>query len=64
MFFHDQRLGLRFMRALFFMSISDVLQFVTLLKTRSQIRMCEILTMFISLWITCAGFVHLVRDAL
>lgn len=55
------RAGLRFVRALSFMTVPDVLQFLNILRTANSIRLCQLTTMFVSIWLTCAGVVHLVR---
>ena len=43
------------------MTVPDVLQFLNILRTANSIRLCQLSTMFVSIWLTCAGVVHLVR---
>ena len=42
------------------MNIPDILQYLNLLKTSNSIRLSQLLVMFVSIWLTAAGFVHLV----
>ena len=54
-------LGLRFLRALRLMSVPDILQYLNILKTSSSIRLAQLVSIFISVWLTAAGIIHLVR---
>ncbi|KAK2169416.1 hypothetical protein LSH36_10g10000 [Paralvinella palmiformis] len=56
-------LGLRFTRALRLMTIPDVLQYLNVLRTSNSIRLCQLVSTFISVWFTGAGFVHLVENS-
>lgn len=56
-------LGLRFLRALRLMSIPDILTYLNMLKTSTMIRLTQLLTYFISLWLAAAGFIHLVENS-
>lgn len=55
-------LGLRFLRALRLMTVPDILQYLSLLKSGSAIRLTQLLTIFLSVSLTGAGFIHLVSD--
>lgn len=52
--------GLRFLRALRLMSVPDILQYLNILKTSSSIRLAQLVSIFISVWLTAAGIIHLV----
>ena len=54
-------LGFRFLRALRLMSIPDILQYLNVLKTSSSIRLAQLISIVISVWLTAAGIIHLVR---
>lgn len=54
-------LGLRFLRALRLMTVPDILQYLNILKTSSSIRLAQLVSIFISVWLTAAGIIHLVR---
>ena len=54
-------IGLRFLRAMRLMSVPDILQYLNILKTTTSIRLAQLLSLFISVWLTGAGVVHLVR---
>ncbi|XP_071128802.1 calcium-activated potassium channel slowpoke-like isoform X4 [Mytilus edulis] len=56
-------LGLRFLRALRLMSIPDILTYLNMLQTSTMIRLCQMLTYFISLWLASGGFLHLVENS-
>lgn len=53
-------LGLRFLRALRLMTVPDILQYLNVLKTSSSIRLAQLVSIFISVWLTAAGIIHLV----
>jgi len=52
--------GLRFLRALRLMTVPDILQYLNVLKTSSSIRLAQLVSIFISVWLTAAGIIHLV----
>lgn len=54
------QLGLRFLRALRLMTVPDILQYLNVLKTSSSIRLAQLVSIFISVWLTAAGIIHLV----
>lgn len=54
-------LGLRFLRALRLMTVPDILQYLNILKTSSSIRLAQLVSIFISVWLTAAGIIHLVH---
>jgi hypothetical protein len=54
-------IGLRFLRALRLMTVPDILQYLNILKTSSSIRLAQLVSIFISVWLTAAGIIHLVR---
>ena len=53
-------IGLRFLRALRLMSFPDILQYLNVLKTSSSIRLAQLISVVISVWLTAAGIIHLV----
>lgn len=54
-------IGLRFLRALRLMTVPDILQYLNILKTSSSIRLAQLVSIFISVWLTAAGIIHLVK---
>ncbi len=54
--------GLRFTRVLRLMTIPDVLQYLNVLKTSNSIRLCQLVSLLVSVWFTAAGFIHLVSS--
>ncbi|GBM85806.1 Calcium-activated potassium channel slowpoke [Araneus ventricosus] len=52
-------IGLRFLRALRLMSVPDILQYLNVLKTSSSIRLAQLVSIVISVWLTAAGIIHL-----
>lgn len=56
-------IGLRFLRALRLMSFPDILQYLNILKTSSSIRLAQLISIVISVWLTAAGIIHLVSNA-
>ncbi|XP_017847160.2 calcium-activated potassium channel slowpoke isoform X24 [Drosophila busckii] len=52
-------IGLRFLRALRLMTVPDILQYLNVLKTSSSIRLAQLVSIFISVWLTAAGIIHL-----
>ena len=52
--------GLRFLRALRLLQCSEILQFVNILKTSNSIKLVNLVSAFLSVWLTGAGVVHLV----
>nr|XP_053652407.1 calcium-activated potassium channel slo-1-like [Cherax quadricarinatus] len=55
-------IGLRFLRALRLMSVPDILQYLNVLKTSSSIRLAQLCSIFIAVWLTGAGIIHLVTS--
>lgn len=53
-------IGLRFLRALRLMTVPDILQYLNMLETSSSIRLAQLVSIFISVWLTAAGIIHLV----
>ena len=69
-------IGFRFLRAMRLMSVPDILQYLNILKTTTSIRymivfskaafhlfhprLAQLLALFVSVWLTGAGVVHLV----
>merc|ERR1719232_2173444 len=56
-------IGLRFLRAMRLMSVPDILQYLNILKTTTSIRLAQLLSLFISVWLTGAGVVHLLENS-
>ena len=42
------------------MTVPDILQYLNILKTSASIRLAQLLSIFISVSLTGAGFIHLV----
>uniref|UniRef100_A0A8C2AUX2 Calcium-activated potassium channel subunit alpha-1 n=1 Tax=Cyprinus carpio TaxID=7962 RepID=A0A8C2AUX2_CYPCA len=57
-------LGLRFLRALRLIQFSEILQFLNILKTSNSIKLVNLCSIFISTWLTAAGFIHLVSHSI
>ena len=57
-------LGLRFLRALRLLQFSEILQFVNILKTSNSIKLVNLISAFLSVWLTGAGFIHLVSTVI
>uniref|UniRef100_A0A1I7VB66 BK channel n=1 Tax=Loa loa TaxID=7209 RepID=A0A1I7VB66_LOALO len=55
--------SLRFLRALRLMTVPDILQYLNVLKTSSSIRLTQLLSIFISVCLTGAGFVHVLENS-
>ena len=45
------------------MTVPDILQYLNILKTSSSIRLAQLVSIFISVWLTAAGIIHLVSYA-
>ncbi|VEL29910.1 unnamed protein product [Protopolystoma xenopodis] len=63
LYFRRVWIGLRFTRILRLLTLADVLQYLNILKTGNTIRLCQLVTMFASLVLTAAGFIHLVENS-
>ncbi|XP_055358387.1 calcium-activated potassium channel subunit alpha-1 isoform X16 [Betta splendens] len=55
--------SLRFLRALRLIQFSEILQFLNILKTSNSIKLVNLCSIFISTWLTAAGFIHLVENS-
>lgn len=49
--------------ALRLMTVPDILQFLNILKTTTSIRLAQLIFMFISVWLTAAGVIHLLENS-
>ncbi|XP_013790660.2 calcium-activated potassium channel slowpoke-like [Limulus polyphemus] len=56
-------IGLRFLRALRLISVPDILQYLNVLKTSSTIRLAQLVSIVISVWLTAAGIIHLLENS-
>nr|XP_046919729.1 calcium-activated potassium channel slo-1-like isoform X3 [Dermatophagoides farinae] len=56
-------IGLRFLRALRLMSFPDILQYLNVLKTSSSIRLAQLISIVVSVWLTAAGLIHLLENS-
>ncbi|KAF2899402.1 hypothetical protein ILUMI_06771, partial [Ignelater luminosus] len=56
-------IGFRFLRALRLMTVPDILQYLNILKTSSSIRLAQLVSIFISVWLTAAGIIHLLENS-
>ncbi|KAF1503568.1 Potassium channel subfamily U member 1, partial [Megadyptes antipodes antipodes] len=55
-------LGLRFLRALRLLELPRILQFLRITKNNYSIKLSKLFAVFISTWLTAAGFIHLVEN--
>ncbi|KRZ24570.1 Calcium-activated potassium channel slo-1, partial [Trichinella pseudospiralis] len=55
--------SLRFLRALRLMTVPDILQYLNVLKTSSSIRLAQLVSIFVSVSLTGAGFIHLLENS-
>lgn len=55
-------LGFRFMRITCLASLTDVLQYLDIMKSASSIRLTQLVTLFANLVLTTAGFIYLVEN--
>ncbi|XP_052820332.1 calcium-activated potassium channel slowpoke-like isoform X3 [Mya arenaria] len=58
-----QWLGLRFLRALRLMSIPDILTYLNILNSNTVIRLSYLVSVFLSLWLSSGGFLHLLENS-
>ncbi|XP_076855991.1 calcium-activated potassium channel subunit alpha-1-like [Brachyhypopomus gauderio] len=56
-------LGLRFLKALRLIKMSEILQFLNIIHTSNSIKLVNLCSIFISTWLTGAGFIHLVENS-
>uniref|UniRef100_A0A7M4E3J6 Potassium calcium-activated channel subfamily U member 1 n=1 Tax=Crocodylus porosus TaxID=8502 RepID=A0A7M4E3J6_CROPO len=56
-------LGFRFLRALRLLELPKILQFLKITKTSNSIKLVKLLAVFLSTWLTSAGFIHLVENS-
>ena len=42
------------------MTVPDILQYLNILKTSTSIRLAQLISIFVSVWLTAAGIIHLV----
>ncbi|KAL1228595.1 Calcium-activated potassium channel [Trichinella spiralis] len=56
-------LGLRFLRALRLMTLPDILQYLNIMKTSNAIRLAQLVSIFVSVSLTAAGFIHLLENS-
>ncbi|SPP81296.1 blast:Calcium-activated potassium channel slowpoke [Drosophila guanche] len=45
------------------MTVPDILQYLNVLKTSSSIRLAQLVSIFISVWLTAAGIIHLLENS-
>ncbi|NXL32673.1 KCNU1 protein, partial [Glaucidium brasilianum] len=55
-------LGLRFLRALRLLELPQILQILRITKSNYSIKLSKLFAVFISTWLTAAGFIHLVEN--
>ncbi|XP_038602887.1 potassium channel subfamily U member 1 isoform X2 [Tachyglossus aculeatus] len=56
-------LGLRFLRALRLLELPQILQYLQITKTIKAVKLSKFISIFISTWLTAAGFIHLVENS-
>ena len=44
------------------MTVPDILQYLNILKTSTSIRLAQLISIFVSVWLTAAGIIHLVSS--
>ncbi|OXB62752.1 hypothetical protein ASZ78_010819 [Callipepla squamata] len=54
--------GLRFLRALRLLDLPRILQILRITKDNYSIKLSKLFAVFISMWLTAAGFIHLVEN--
>ncbi len=57
-------LGMRFFRIARILNIPDILQFLHILRSSNSIRLTRMLCLLFTVWLSAAGFVHLVRRSI
>ncbi|RWS12446.1 calcium-activated potassium channel slowpoke-like isoform X10 [Dinothrombium tinctorium] len=63
-FFYERNwLGFRFLRAVRIMSIADILQHFSIVRTSTSVRLVQLSAIIISVWLTAAGFIHLFENS-
>lgn len=55
-------LGMRFFRIARILNIPEILQFLHILRSSNSIRLTRILCLLFTVWLSAAGFIHLVRE--
>uniref|UniRef100_A0A4W4HIC0 BK channel n=1 Tax=Electrophorus electricus TaxID=8005 RepID=A0A4W4HIC0_ELEEL len=63
MYLNRSWLGLRFLRALRLIQMAEILQFLNILQTSKSIKLVNLCSIFLSTWLTAAGFIHLVENS-
>ena len=53
---------MRFFRIARILNIPDILQFLHILRSSNSIRLTRMLCLLFTVWLSAAGFVHLVRS--
>ncbi|CAF1235005.1 unnamed protein product [Rotaria sordida] len=56
-------IGMRFFRIARIMNIPDILQFLHVLRSSNSIRLTRVLCLLLTVWLSAAGFVHLVENS-
>nr|XP_056716872.1 potassium channel subfamily U member 1 [Euleptes europaea] len=56
-------LGLRFLRALRLLELPKILQFLQIIKSGTSIKLSKLLAVFVSTWLTAAGFLHWIENS-
>ncbi|CAF3557373.1 unnamed protein product [Rotaria socialis] len=56
-------IGMRFFRIARIMNIPDILQFLHILRSSNSIRLTRMLCLLFTVWLSAAGFVHLVENS-
>ncbi|XP_074641051.1 calcium-activated potassium channel subunit alpha-1-like isoform X2 [Tubulanus polymorphus] len=54
--------GLRFVRAFGLINIAECLQAINLIRTKRSIRIAELLSVFLSVWLVGSGIIHLIEN--
>ncbi|XP_028922614.1 potassium channel subfamily U member 1 isoform X2 [Ornithorhynchus anatinus] len=62
-YIHNNWLGLRFLRALRLLELPQILQYLQITKTIKAVKLSKFISIFISTWLTAAGFIHLVENS-
>lgn len=55
-------IGLRFLRALRILQFPEILQYVKILRTATAIKLVNLISTILAVWLTCSGFIHLVEN--
>ncbi|KAI0238715.1 Calcium-activated potassium channel slowpoke [Lamellibrachia satsuma] len=62
LYFNVNWLGLRFLRLLHILQVTDILQLTHVIKSSRHIRVVQVVTLLVGVWLSSAGFIHLTEN--